>query len=40
MSTSFSENGIISKLWCTSLGKQFEDVTDCWDLLWQNWRGE
>ncbi len=25
--------------YCTSTKNIFEDVTDCWDLPWQNWRG-
>lgn len=24
--------------YCTTFGKRFEDITDCWDLPWQDWR--
>ena len=26
--------------WCTHFGKNFDDVTDCWDLPWVEWRSE
>lgn len=26
--------------WCTATGEVFEDVTDCWNLPWEKWRGK